>query len=142
MIVRAQGETSHGPETKGTNKHSLVGCPALLCRCRLLVALLAEFGKQRLGLAGTEVQSFISTGYIRIGPDTQHILLEALALQVTQLLGTRAHDVVRWGDVGSGLSVDGLLVLSLSLEKATAGAVCSLLAIVQLALQHLPVVVH
>ena len=34
----------------------------------------------------------------------RNLLLEPLALQVTQLLGTRTHDIVRWGDISSRLS--------------------------------------
>lgn len=43
-------------------------------------------------------------GFTRSQGEGGNELLEALALDIAQLLGAWAHDVVRWRDVGSGLS--------------------------------------
>lgn len=86
-------------------------------------------------------------GFTRSQGEGGNELLEALALDIAQLLGAWAHDVVRWRDVGSGLSggdvsfnVDANSVYTAITAHSTGSH--SLLFALDLALENLAVVFH
>lgn len=134
----------------------------------MLVALLAELGKERLRFASAARKSSASnSAFISIIDKTVHwskiekdLLLEALALDVAQLLCAGAHDIVGWRNIRvrlsrhatRGLETDGPGHFENQIHRNSDGRKNSLipkrckkdllLAAVQLGLQGLTVMIH